>query len=344
MTGADGAALGALFREVDEAHRAGDAARARAAYLAAAGLASDDPPPVMVPPAPPPGVPLVKWRTPRRIDLVALEAGARRVAKFEDLSPGEARRVQAWAAARGFRSVVAGPYHKRFELAVAAESAAGQLYSAIVSHGDEAEQVAAAEQDRSPEGTRRAGLALGYPPCCVERFASLPRDGLALRDGVNEAAIRAIAGVREGLPWETNPLYQASPVGFSACRADCPEALAFARRLLGALVKADPAAGEVVRATLSRPVLFLRHSLAFVLDGESPAPGRVRYRRAVMADAGDAWRAGLGAWHHHEIGRALEAGDETTLDDGMLRVLSGGRERRRWRVVDPDVPMLLRFT
>ncbi len=336
----DGHVLDALYREVTSASEAQDFTRARAAYLAAVGLARDLDAPPTAPTTPPPAIRLIEWNKPRRIDLIALESGARDVAKFEDLSSDEARRVQAWAAARGLRSVVNGPYRKNFIVTVAQESPDSGLFAVIVSRGDRGERVAAAELDRSPEGTRRAGLALGYPPCCVDHFSSLPRDGLALRDGINEAAIRAIDGLRDGLPWEMNPLYQASPVGFTPCSAYCPHALAFARRLLEALQRVDPAGYDAVRTTLQRPVLFLRHALLFVLEGVSDDRGRVLYRRSIAADPRDRW---LETWHHHELGCALAAGHALRLDRERLEIRSGDASIG-WRVTDPDVPLLLTFS
>lgn len=338
MNDRDGSALAGLYQAVAAAHARGDHAAARAAYLAAVGL-SRPLAEVKPPSPPPPGISLVQWAKPRRIDLVALEKGARDVAKFEDLSLAEARRMQAWGASQGFRGVVAGPYSKQFDVAVAAETERGELYAVILSRGSQAEAVAEAERDRSPEGTRRAGLALGYPPCCVDHFVSLSRDGLARRDGVNEAAIRAIRGVRESMPWELNPLYQSSPVGFSCCSVDCPNALAFARRLLAALSTDEL---QTVHATLMRPVLFLRHSLLFVLDGEVQDDGAVSYRRVVASALEGPLQGSLGAWHWHELGRVLTEGDAVRRGDEL--VISRQDEAiTTWKIDDPEVPLLLRF-
>lgn len=339
----DGRALSSLYRELEAALCAGEHDRARAAYLAATGLgARQSAADVTASQPAPAAVELVAWDTPRRIDLIALDRGARDVAKFEDLTRADARRLEAWGRARGLQAVVAGPYAKQFDLALAEETSAGELYSAILSRGTQAAQVAEAELERGPEGTRRAGLALGYPACCVDQFAALSRDGMARRDGVNEAALRSVEGLRDGLPWELNPLYQASPVGFTPCRADCPAALAFARRLLTALEAEDAPGFRTVRATLQRPVLFLRHSLVFVLDGAAPLRSRtVEYSRAVPGDPGERWRSSLGALHWQEVGRWLAAGDGVRLGD-VLEVTRQGVFVARWPLADAEVPLLLR--
>src|SRR5207247_1371189 len=105
-----------------------------------------------------------------------------------------------------------GPYDKRFDVAVSTGTATRSLYSVIASRGELARDLAEAEQDRSEAGTRRSGSILGYPPCCVERFAATERGDIARREGINEAAIRATSGVGGVIPWEMNPLACCSPI------------------------------------------------------------------------------------------------------------------------------------
>jgi DNA repair photolyase len=342
--------LGPPSRRYDElyvASAAGDARRAHAAFLRVAGLAPRRAA-VAVPPEPrsPRTVSALRYDDPREIDLVALERGVRPAIKLEDLDAARAEVVEARLRARGFAAVRGEPYQKRFDVPEAHDAGAARdlvnVYAAPAA--DAAAAVAAAERDRTPDGTRRAGLALGYPPCCVQRFVELERDPAKDEAGLNELALRVLAGDGErAIPWELNPLSSCSPIGFFPCAGTCEAALACARRILTALREADPAAYERARAALLRPVLFIRYPLFWVLDGaESTALG-VRYREALANDDGTPTPPALRAWAWDEIGAILAAGDEVCLDAGSLEVLASGRPLARWTLTAPRVPRLLRF-
>lgn len=195
----------------------------------------------------------------------------------------------------------------------------------------------------SAEGTRRVGLLLGYPPCCVDAFVAASGSAAAGEAGINEAAIRSTAGLDGEIPWEMNTLSHMSPVGFTPCRAGCPGALAFARRLLDALGRADPAGLAVVERVLRRPVLFFRYPILYVLDG-APAPARaVDYAAALPNDDASGLPAVLAAWQEDELGSALAAGDRVELSGGALAVRRAGAVVAAWELCDARVPMLLRF-
>lgn len=336
--------LAALYDAVIAATARGDAREAHRAFLAAVGLRSRGDV-AAVPAATPPLVLTARrYRGVRRIDWIALLAGARDIAKFEDLSRDAAARLAASLRARGLRVVIAGPYAKRFDIAVSLEDR-GELFSVIASRDDSAREVAEAERDRGPGGARRAGLALGYPSCCVERFVAVERSELAIRDGVNEAAMRATAGLDGIGPWELNTLYDTSPVGFTPCSVDCPAALAFSRRILDALGAEDPAALVNVGTILRRPVLFFRFPVFWVLDGELvPGEPAVRYARAIAAEDDGGVERALRVWQEAELGAPLGAGDEVRLDAGGLEIRRAGAAIARWDVESPGVPLLLRFS
>lgn len=276
---------------------------------------------------------------------MALARGARRVAKFEDLAAGTARTLQARLEGMGLRVRVSGPYQKRFDVSVAAPGAVAELFTVVASWGQEADQVIDAEQDRTAQGTRRAGLALGYPPCCVEHFTSLERGPAAQAGGINEAAIRSPRGVRAPrIPWEMNPLCIHSPIGFTPCSVDCAGALAFARRVLEAVRQEHPASYETVQRALRRPILFFRFPLFHVLEA-APGPWSgegARYRGAVAA-VEPRVAPELAAWHEDEVGRALAEGDRVSLERGALQILRGDVRVARWTLEDPEIPLLLRF-
>jgi hypothetical protein len=219
-----------------------------------------------------------------------------------------------------------------------AESAVTERYTVIASRGNEAVYVADAERDRTPEGTRRAGLALGYPRCCVKRFMAVEQGLEAARDGVNEASLRAFLDTGAP-PWELNPLSDLSPVGFRPCRASCPAALAFARKVLAALERADPEAHARTRTVLSRPVLFVRYTLFWALDGAASRDGSVRYTRAVAQD--DPSLGELARWRDAYFGEALAAGDTVAIEGGVMRVTRAGEPVAAWELTEPVTPRVV---
>jgi len=277
----------------------------------------------------------------RRIDVLALGSGARDVAKFEDLTAERAAELEADLRARGLHVLRFGPYSKHFDLAMATDTPTRgkELFNVVASRGSiaGARAMAEAERDRSPAGTRAAGRALGYPECCIEHFIKVASSSLAQKWGVNEAAIRSWND--EPIPWQANPLSLHSPIGFTACSARCPRALAFAERLLAAL---PPDESETARRVLSRPILFFRYPLFFVLDGEV-TPRGVRYRRAFLNDDGTGAAPALHALAQAEIGSVLAMGDTIELDAETLVVARGDEEVARWTLADRRVPRLFRF-
>lgn len=277
----------------------------------------------------------------RAIDLVALGSGARDVTKFEDLTAERAAELEGDLRARGLHVLRFGPYTKHFDLAMTSDAPTRgkELFNVVASRGSiaGARAVADAERDRSPAGTRAAGRALGYPECCIEHFIEVAASRLAHEWGVNEAAVRSWD--EAPIPWQANPLSLHSPIGFTACSARCPRALAFAERLLAPLPAREL---ETVRQVLSRPILFFRYPLFFVLDGES-TPRGVRYRRALLNDDGTDAAPGLHAIAQAEIGSVLAMGDFVELGSESLVVRRGAEEVGRWAVVDRRVPRLFRF-
>jgi hypothetical protein len=334
--------LARLYDRIAADSARGDVAAAHQAFLAVLGL-EERRRPERVPDQPPPLREAVfRYSEPRWVDLVALARGARRAAKFEDLSAQGAAVLARDLASRGLRVRTVGPYHKRFDVSAAEPGPEGRRYSVIASLGAEADAVVEAERDRSPAGTLAAGAALGYPPCCVRHFAAVERGEAAAEDGINEAAIRSTAGLEGLIPWELNTLSALSPVGFTPCSATCAGARAFAVRVLDAVRAEGAESFAAVRRALMRPILFFRYPLFHVLEGAGVVPGEVRYSSAVAAVEPEAPPL-LSAWFEAELGVALREGDSVRLDGGALEVWKGGSPIARWGVRSPRVPLLLQF-
>jgi DNA repair photolyase len=272
---------------------------------------------------------MLRYDRVREIDLVALERGVRPAIKIEDLDKGSLAEIET--RLRGFVMVRSAPYKKRFD-APESDDRAGALVNLYVSRDpDRARAIAEAELDRSRTGTVHAGLALGYPPCCVEAFAALERSAATYDAGLNEAALRAFAGDGR-VPWELHPLSSRAPIGFTPCARDCPAALELARRILAV----DPAY-EATRRELERPILFFRYPIFWVLEGAKVEGARVRYERALLNDDGAA-PAFLRSMAHRAIGAYLERGRALSLD-GTLEI----EGVIRWELLSPRVPILFRF-
>lgn len=324
------------YDQLREAHARGSEGECLRAFHAIAGIA--DGPPGAAAAAGPAGVPWMRYDRPRWVDRVALRAGARAVAKFEDLDRDTALALDRRLRAEGLRTVRVGPYARRFDVALSLAAGPADRYLVAASRGNEAAALIEAEADRSSDGTRRAGHLLGYPPCCVDRFVALERSPEAELDGINEAALRALL---DGSPvhWALHPLCAESPVGFVPCDGRCPRALDFARRVLGAVEHEDPAGAATLRGMLMRPMLILRIGIFWVFDGVGDGDaraGRVRYGRVVAQD--DPALPWLREWGDRAVGAALAQADTLTLDEGAMAASREGRVLARWGLSRPMVP------
>lgn len=338
--------LSHLYDRVAQASACGDTRAAHEAFLALVGLDARREATTTPTELPTRTARMLRYLEPRAIDRYALLLGARDVAKFEDLTETKARALEVDLRSHGLRTVRAGPYRKRFDIAISSDEA-GELFNVIASRGTEADKVAEAERDRSSSGTRAAGLALGYPPCCVEHFVAVERSPFAQREGINEAAIRSPIGQGGDVSWEMNLLSSMSPIGFVPCKMNCSAALTFARKVLGAVKLAAPERYATVRAVLGRPILFFRYPLFFVLDGfatKRDGMRSVRYGDAVPNDDGTNSSTALRAWQYDELGSVLAAGNEVTLGERALTIFRDDRLVASFRVADARIPMLLRFT
>lgn len=110
---------------------------------------------------------------------------------------------------------------------------------------------------------RAVGLALGFPPCCVDAFAA------RLARGVDRLVEGGPGGLAEDYvalraAWVPRPDARVNPflmragaqlVSFYPCRLDCPAAVALAARVLAAVTRRAPQAARALLATLGRSVV-----------------------------------------------------------------------------------------
>ena len=110
--------------------------------------------------------------------------------------------------------------------------------------------------------TREFGLRLGYPPCCVDSFASRTERGGGRirpddRDRVDPDFVHALEAYVEQPDWRINNLLMrqfASLISFAPCRFDCARAGQQAAAIL-ALVRGHAVAAEAsLEAMLRRPL------------------------------------------------------------------------------------------
>ncbi len=345
MDRGDARALGARLSAFDEATRAGDRARVRAELSAMLGLS--------LPLAEAPGgarvAPLLRYDRVREIDVLGVVRGVRPAAKFEDLSLEAASRLAEALERAGLATLRVGPYSKRLDVTLSydAQEQASDKYVLLASRGEAAREIAEAEAQRGSIGTRRAGLLLGYPPCCVERFVELTSAREVEDEGINEIVLRRFVDDAErlpsgalGVPWELNPLTSLSPVGFMPCSSRCEAALRFARALLSLL---SGSARTTTEAALRRPILFLRYSVFWALAGAKDVRGAaLGYREAVLNDAGEPEVQSLRGAALSHLGPSLARGVALSLSCDALRI-RGPAGDVALPVLDARIPRLLAF-
>ena len=171
------------------------------------------------------------------------------------------------------------------------------------------------------QGLRELGALLGYPPCCVEAFASQD-------DRANNSRNRYFSRARtfaprtpnaasgepaDVWPWELNNL-DTMIAPFYPCSYRCSQALAWVRRTLGEVVRADRVLVDELRDRLGRPVLYFDHDHQLVFDGDASGE-RISFRAVAPSSAATPDLAPLAA--------AIGRGDRLTFDRRRLVVERG---------------------
>jgi hypothetical protein len=197
-------------------------------------------------------------------------------------------------------------------------------------------------RSRSPDDgslaalSRRIGVLLGYPACCVAAFDERLND--------RAAALARSAERLAPFPFTTNFLFSFQSRGYGSnaqlerlwkrgyrasglyllpwipCRFDCAPSAAFGARLFALLQGFDPGFARAVRLHLAATILY-RDDWSFIpLLGARRAGAVRRYRRALDA----------GTLLPPRFVRALEAGTSVALlPDGSAEVRAGGRALER---------------
>ncbi|HEX9051074.1 MAG TPA: hypothetical protein VF841_11125 [Anaeromyxobacter sp.] len=128
-----------------------------------------------------------------------------------------------------------------------------------------------------PDGaaaTRRLGVLLGYPSCCVEAFTSR----WPVPDNATPIAAAAARSLRFDPRLDNLTLSVCHLTGWFPCRYDCAASLEVAAAVEGALAARDRAGAARLRRFLSMPRLYADDRRQLVLDGDVVGPGRVRLR------------------------------------------------------------------
>ncbi|MBX7193672.1 MAG: hypothetical protein K1X94_16565 [Sandaracinaceae bacterium] len=142
-----------------------------------------------------------------------------------------------------------------------------------------------AELTRSTEGTRALGQLLGYPPCCVEAFASVLSDRRAHVLWA-AAAARTTGAFRARLAALDHATF--SYVSWFPCRFDCAPSLAYADALAARVARAHPDFVHAIDHALARPRLVLSPEVQLLAEGrvaDEPEGRGVRALRGLASAA-----------------------------------------------------------
>lgn len=181
------------------------------------------------------------------------------------------------------------------------------------------------------------GQVLGYPSCCVTAFA---RNNNWYLDNSYAQAMRATRTRPLAL---SNTLLRQTPLSYAnhiPCRFDCPETVAWSRRIRACLEELAPTLVPVVDELAAQHFLTLSEWEIFLLEeAELVEPGRrVRYRASFPF-----YSAAPNQWLESRLAEC----DELELDDGIVRFFRGGRVAAAYACrgdrFGPQVPLLISF-
>lgn len=191
------------------------------------------------------------------------------------------------------------------------------------------EEAATLQRVDASKHTTALGALMGYPPCCVARFAARSRrdDNSANRYATFAATPPDAA---RPWPWELQD-FAHRLVPFHPCSYVCPAALAWARGVLDEFERARPGAGTKMQRVLARDVLYFADSWRIALDRD-PASGLVRASIDGRVDQRIA-----------PLARALAGARTVELARDVLVVVGADGRVSKHRRVDPGLGLLAPF-
>ncbi len=287
----------------------------------------------------------VRWLTYRGFkpaELAMLAADIKPIVKMEDIPIQQARQFVERFGDR-YAMTISEPYRKDYLLLRSRPTRADDraalvsIYTSRDGRGAELHDL----ERRNPDDVRTAGAMLGFPPCCVEAFATDHDRSRADQDTLNDDATRRVL---QSAPTNAHPaldpLSDRELLGFYPCRRDCPAAIQRALTTLGALGKTSIRDAKACVDELGTPILFWRLPFMVRLTGHHdgdllrytdarinvfPATEvraiQVRFGRRVLATLarGDACRVVRGALEVFAQGDRIETLGAT---DGVGPVLA----------------------
>ncbi len=156
------------------------------------------------------------------------------------------------------------------------------------------------------------GYSLGYPRCCVERFAE---ENNWYNGSSYYFALTRSNGLVTSL---CNTLAKHTPyayVNYIPCSFSCEPTMASAAAVRSILKDEDPGLTAAIDIFLQRPFLHLSEIELYVFDGTSDRDDRVRYR---------AWQRLPPTEANTKLAQLLSRGDELTIESNLIRVFKRG--------------------
>ncbi len=279
------------------------------------------------------GVPIALPDEP--FELWAFRAGVKPVA-FLTVRPDEVERALA-----GFGDVHCVRRERRVEVGTQdrwtdrRDQGEARIELYVARERELAERAARWQAEGDPtRSVQELGAVFGYPSCCVDAFAQQDdRANNSRNRYYGYARTLAPNGTTQPWPWELNNLHTLI-VPFYPCTYRCARALGWARAALAELARAHPPAVDVLRAALTRPVLYFDHDHQLVFDGNCTGAG-LAYRTVALAPGSSAQLGPLAA--------AIASGNRLVFDDRHLHIERDGQTVFRLERTDPALGFVAPF-
>ncbi len=251
------------------------------------------------------GAPRLDSLWPFDAELAGLRLGLRRLVKREAFDDDAEAADRAWLAAAGVATIRVGPIDPDGRRVLL-----GALDPRAVT--DELRDAEARlRRSDDADAARTLGAALGYPPCCVDRFVAGARDDRSLIAA--RAADPDAPPASPLIQWLNQPLALISHV---PCGLTCAPTIAVAAALLDALDRGTPGFAARWTALAARLQVIDQRGRGLALRGVGSLRDGFRIDHAVVfAVPHHADLAGLMRDAPDAIGRTLHAADVVASAD-----------------------------